>query len=335
MKILYAIQGTGNGHIARAHDIVPILKSKVETDVLISGIQSDIKADFNIDYQCRGLSFIFGKNGGVDKLETFKKFQSRKFLKEINELPIQQYDLIINDFEPISSWAARKHGIPCIGLSHQAAVIALNAPKAKNIDVLGQMILQYYAPCTSNYGFHFEKYNPNTFTPVIRKSIRDLQPTTEKYYTVYLPSYSNERLIKHLSKFNKTQWQVFSKHTTKEIKEGNIHIFPINNQHFISSMANARGVLCGAGFETPAEALYLEKKLMVIPMKGQYEQQCNAASLKELGVPVIKSLKKKHHEKIADWIESDQLIEVDYKDETELILENILNKHLYSSTKNL
>mgnify|MGYP003653144568 FL=1 len=37
---------------------------------------------------------------------------------------------------------------------------------------------------------------------------------------------------------------------------------------------------------------------MVIPIKGQYEQQCNVAALKEMGVPVIKSLKTKHVEKV-------------------------------------
>lgn len=56
--------------------------------------------------------------------------------------------------------------------------------------------------------------------------------------------------------------------------------------------------MCGAGFETPEEALFLGKKLMVIPIKGQYEQQCNVAALKEMGVPVIKSLKTKHVEKV-------------------------------------
>ena len=37
MKILYAIQGTGNGHIARAEDIVPVLKRFGTLDVLVSG----------------------------------------------------------------------------------------------------------------------------------------------------------------------------------------------------------------------------------------------------------------------------------------------------------
>ena len=42
MKILYAIQGTGNGHLSRARDIIPILQKKGEVDILISGIQSDV-----------------------------------------------------------------------------------------------------------------------------------------------------------------------------------------------------------------------------------------------------------------------------------------------------
>ena len=96
-------------------------------------------------------------------------------------------------------------------------------------------------------------------------------------------------------------------------------------------MANAEGVLCGAGFETPAEALFMKKKLMVIPMKGQYEQQCNAAALKEMGVPVIKSLKAKHIDKIKNWMESGTKIPVDYPDITESIIDNILQKQTASS----
>ncbi len=30
--------------------------------------------------------------------------------------------------------------------------------------------------------------------------------------------------------------------------------------------------------------MYLGKKLMVIPLKGQYEQECNSISLKEMGI---------------------------------------------------
>lgn len=61
MRILYAIQGTGNGHVCRAEDIVPLLMKKGEVDVLISGTQADVQLPFPIKYRFEGLSFIFGK----------------------------------------------------------------------------------------------------------------------------------------------------------------------------------------------------------------------------------------------------------------------------------
>lgn len=63
---------------------------------------------------------------------------------------------------------------------------------------------------------------------------------------------------------------------------------------------------------------------MVIPMKNQYEQQCNALALKEMGAAVLKKLNKKQVLKIAKWIQSDVLIPVDYPDTTEDILDAIL-----------
>ena len=41
---------------------------------------------------------------------------------------------------------------------------------------------------------------------------------------------------------------------------------------------------------------------MVIPMKGQYEQQCNAAALKKMDVPVLKKLKLSKLDKIKVWV---------------------------------
>ena len=51
MKILYAIQGTGNGHVSRARDIIPILQKKGDLDILVSGIQADVDLPYNIKYK--------------------------------------------------------------------------------------------------------------------------------------------------------------------------------------------------------------------------------------------------------------------------------------------
>ena len=58
----------------------------------------------------------------------------------------------------------------------------------------------------------------------------------------------------------------------------------MNKTLFNQSLIHCTGIITGGGFETPAEALHLGKKLMAIPIRGQYEQQCNAAALKEMGV---------------------------------------------------
>jgi len=123
MNILYAIQGTGNGHLSRAMDIIPCLQQHGNVDILVSGTQGDLSLPFPLKYKLRGLSFIFGKAGGVDLWKTCVKSNIRKLVKEINNLPVEKYDLVINDFEPVSAWACYLKNIPCIGLSHQATVL--------------------------------------------------------------------------------------------------------------------------------------------------------------------------------------------------------------------
>ena len=78
MRLLYAIQGTGNGHISRAEDIIPILKEYGKLDIFVSGAQADIKLSYPLKYKSRGLSFFFGKSGGIDFLKTFKQNSSKQ-----------------------------------------------------------------------------------------------------------------------------------------------------------------------------------------------------------------------------------------------------------------
>jgi uncharacterized protein (TIGR00661 family) len=333
MKILYAIQGTGNGHISRARDIIPVLQKRGELDILVSGIESEVSLPYPIKYRFRGLSFIFGKNGGIDLLETFKKSSIRKLFADIQQLPVEEYDIVISDFEPVSAWACKLKNKLCAGLSHQSAVINIKSPHPKKIDPIGKIVLKRYAPVSFSFGFHFEEYDKNIFTPVIRTQIRQALPQQNDYYTVYLPAYSDRKIMDVLGKINNADWQVFSKRCEKKISRGNICFNPVDNDTFINSMIHSKGVLCGAGFETPAEALFLKKKLMVIPMKGQYEQQCNAAALKKMGVPVIKNLKKKRIERIEQWVNNDELVTVNYPCNTESVIDLLIHQYRITEKK--
>lgn len=336
MKILFAVQGTGNGHLSRAKDIYPELKKYGDVDLLVSGYQADLSLPYPVKYRLKGLSFIFGKHGGVSLWHTLRRLSPWQFFRDIYHLPVEDYDLVVNDFEPVSAWACRLRKVPCIALSHQSAVVQPAAPKPHVSGWFGRFILKYYAPFTTYYGFHFERYNDRIFTPVIRKEVQALTPGKGNHYTVYLPAYDDAALVRFLHRFKGVTWEVFSKHNKEAFTFENIEIRPIENEAFLKSLASCSGALLGAGFEGPAEALYLQKKLMVVPMKRQYEQQCNAEAIHKLGVPVIHSLSARSFRTVHQWLEGDTRITVKFPRETAAIAVNkMIEDFIHKAAENL
>jgi uncharacterized protein (TIGR00661 family) len=86
---------------------------------------------------------------------------------------------------------------------------------------------------------------------------------------------------------------------------GNITYYPINQKLFNESLISCDGIITGGGFETPAEALYLGKKILSIPIQNHYEQECNAEALKQMGIPVIYEVGTNFDEIIENWLNSD------------------------------
>lgn len=326
MKILFAIQGTGNGHISRAREIVPLLQQYGTVDLLVSGTQADVSLEQQLKYRFHGFSFVFGKNGGVDHWQTYKIMNLRRLWKDMQSLNLRQYDLIINDFEPVSAWACRHQKIESVSLSHQCSFLSAHTPRPEKWNY-GELIFKYYAPTTHHIGFHFERYDHFIHTPVIRSEIRQLQIENLGHYTVYLPAYDDKFLVKQLQQVKEVQWEIFSKHEKRPYTEKNITIKPIHNEAFNKSLATSEGLLTGGGFEGPAEALFLKKKVMMIPMKGQYEQQCNALSAMRLGVPIIHQIDSAFIEELRNWIADEQKIVVDFPDETANIVAELVSSY--------
>src|SRR5580704_13062556 len=86
MKILYAIQGTGNGHISRAREIVPLLQQYGELDLLVSGTQAEVSLSQPLKYKYHGFSFVFGTKGGVDNWATLKLMNLPQLWKDMHNL---------------------------------------------------------------------------------------------------------------------------------------------------------------------------------------------------------------------------------------------------------
>jgi uncharacterized protein (TIGR00661 family) len=215
-----------------------------------------------------------------------------------------------------------------VALSNQASLMHPDVPKPRTLSPVSKWIIKSFCPSNARYGLFYSKFNNSLFYPPIRENIKALNPTLGDYYVVYLPFYGDERIRQVLSEFKDVNWKVFSKHTRSRKIYDNIDIRPISENSFIRAIENCKGVLCSAGFGTTSEALYLKKKLLVIPMKGQYEQLCNAHALEQIGVTSIKSLNRANSEPIRDWLADETFPEVDFKDEKRSIVQKILTDYI-------
>ena len=168
MKILYSIQGTGNGHLSRAHYIYKILRKITKNiDVLIAGNNYSLKPNIPIKYKISGISFVI-VNGRIDYLKTISNFDLVKPFLDQKKIPFKSYDLIISDFEPISAWSSLRFSIPSIHISHQASFIEKNVPRPPQKNLMGEYVMKYFCPTNDYIGLHYQNYGDNISEPIIQ-----------------------------------------------------------------------------------------------------------------------------------------------------------------------
>ncbi|NDB53931.1 MAG: hypothetical protein EB025_07645 [Chitinophagaceae bacterium] len=148
----------------------------------------------------------------------------------------------------------------------------------------------------------------NTFSGIIRAV-----PTRAGHITVYLPAYEDSHLEQLFRSLPGTRFEVFSRNVTQFQQKGNVTFLPIDRERFDESLIHAEGIICGAGFETPAEAIQMGKKILAVPIEGQYEQKCNAIALECLGVSISK-ISKLTSDRIIDWLHNGKIIQKDYSE---------------------
>lgn len=307
MKIFYAVQATGNGHISRASEILPYLQEYGEVDVFLSGSNYSLKSNLPIAYRSKGLSLKYQTElGQIDIIETLKSISFRKIWNEAKFLPVEKYDLVINDFECITSLACRLKKVKSVHFGHQASFISKKVPRPQKREIIPEWIFSNYAKSSNTFGLHFKAYDDNIFTPIIRKSILDAEVKDLGHITVYVGQYNSPKIITALKSIKNQKFEVFSSDIYETRTENNIKLIPISQDLFGKSLINCHGIITGAGFETPAEALYLGKKLLVIPLRGQYEQYCNAEALKEFNVPVMPELNENFNTIFDSWMNGKQ-----------------------------
>ncbi|HSC37368.1 MAG TPA: glycosyltransferase family protein [Chitinophagaceae bacterium] len=329
MKIFYAVQATGNGHISRAMQLLPYLRRYGQVDIFLSGSNSQLNVDAPVRFRSKGLSLYYNHGGGLDYWKIASAVNPVHVWDELRELPVENYDVVINDFECITSLACAYKKVASVNFGHQASFHSPLAPRPKRKQLMGELILKNYARATQYLGLHFEQYDNFIFTPVIKKEVLQAKPVTKNHITVYLSAYSDETVFNYLKTIKGFHFHVFSKQVSKAATSENVTFIPVSDRLFTESMISSAGVITGAGFETPAEALQLKKKLLVIPIRGQYEQLCNAAALEGMGVTILDKMDDSFAAAFDKWMQTDEQKAVEYSHTAPKVVDHLFENYPY------
>lgn len=325
MRILYGVQGTGNGHLTRARAMAAAFRQhpSVELDFVISGRAQD--ALFGVeplgDFRWReGLSFAT-RDGKVSVMDTVSSNPWWKFWRDVRELDVSEYDLVVTDFEPVTAWAAKRCKVPSIGIGRQYAFY--HAHPSLPISSLQRAMVRQFTPVDIAIGTHWQPLGSATLPPIIetvgdteegerpvetgglpaRFDGHQLHPKEYLIYLPFEPLADIYRLLRELETLApRYHFHVFHPEAQPS-STANATLYAPSREQFKWQFERVTGVIANAGFGTSSEALMAGKKLLIKPLKGQFEQYANAYYLDAKQLAHV-SLELQAGE-IKQWLEAD------------------------------
>ncbi|GGA63494.1 glycosyl transferase [Neiella marina] len=311
MRILYGVQATGNGHITRARAMAQALNdTDIEVDFLFTGRPADQLFNMELFGQYKALPGLsFATSGGrVDLIKTLQQARIRQLFSDINKLDVSQYDLVLNDFEPVSAWAAKRANKRCIGLSHQSA-FSFDIPKTGQ-DLGSKLVMRYFAPSSEQLGVHWHHFGQPILPPIIDVGMTQTNATDNKV-VVYLPFEELSIIKQMLQPFSNYRFYIYHPQATNA-EEGHLSLRALSRVTFEHDLLEAEGVIANGGFELPSEALFLGKKILVKPLVRQFEQESNVLTLEQLGL--ASSMADLDSSKVSQWLDAPSAQPINYPD---------------------
>jgi len=301
IKVLYGVQGTGNGHISRAGAMNKALAelNKFQVSWIMSGRPHEkIMCCEEYDWY-RGMTFATN-NGKIEILNTIAGNNVFQFIRDVRKLCLDNYDLIITDFEPVVSWAAKKQGRKTIGIGHQYAFYHSVPVVGKNR--FSELTMKYFAPADIKLGLHWHHFGQPILPPIVDMHAVSLdQQVVPDKVLVYLPFENQDKLMQLLKELPQWNFYIYSSEM-EDYNRGNIHTRAISKTGFKNDLVTASALITNSGFELISECLMLGKRILTKPLLGQIEQLSNAQALSELDYATV--ISEFSLKAISQWLES-------------------------------
>ena len=300
-RILYGVAGEGFGHCSRAHLIGQRLLD-CGHDVRFVGFA---KAPLYLSQvfgerakEILGLSFEYTR-GRINRWKTFERGLLRfpRIVSENRRLlrsHLDQFapDVVLSDFEPFSAWWARWNGVPLVSVDNEHVLThcRLDHPRRHVVSrLIAGSVTRCYAPRANAYvvltffDVPVKGRSVVLAPPVVRSAVTELTPTEGDTLLVYVSTgQGRDRLLEVLNAFPRQRFLVYG--FDLDVQRGHCTFKRRSTEGFLRDMAGSRGVIASAGFSLISECMVLKKRMLLVPVAGQYEQRLNAGHTERLGL---------------------------------------------------
>jgi uncharacterized protein (TIGR00661 family) len=300
-KILYGVAGEGFGHSTRSQIIGKYLLDRGH-DVLFVGSMKSLH--YLNDYFPERVREIFGltlvyKKTKLKMIDTVitniqrapEGFNKNKILfdKEIKRF---NPDLVISDFEPFTIHWSEKKKKPCLSIDHQGALtyLKLDPVKGSLFSKIAAKILTktYYRGIVHHIIVNFFRaevtsQNCQLAPPVIRPQAKQFQTTTGKHLVCYISDRClKDKMIRFFNQIKDLDFYIYG--LNEESQKGNCFFKKTATKEFLQDLSGSIGVISMGGFSLISECLYFNKKILLMPPQGHYEQIINTYYVEKLGL---------------------------------------------------
>ena len=298
-RILYGVAGEGFGHCSRAHLIGQRLLDAGHDVMFVGFAKAPLYLRQVFGDRAReilGLSFEYD-HGRINRWKTFERNllrfprivrSNRRFFRD--EVDRFGPDLVLSDFEPFSAWWAWRHGVPLVSVDNEHLLTHCRLDHLRR-QAVSRLIAEAVTRC---YAFRADAYVVLSFfdlpvkgrsvvlaPPVVRTKVNELQPTEGDYLMVYASTgQGRDALLDVLDRFPRQRFTIYGFDIHAE--RGNCVFKRRSTEGFLGDLADSRGVIASAGFSLISECMALKKKMLLVPVAGQYEQFINARNVEKL-----------------------------------------------------
>jgi uncharacterized protein (TIGR00661 family) len=241
---------------------------------------------FVMDSKIKSVKLIPSVIKNILKLRVFKNSLNIIHAK-IKE---HQPNVIINFYNPLGGIYNLLYGstVPMVCVAHQYIYLHpdYEFPEGKKMD---RSAIKFYTRLTSfkankklALSFYpikdYKKKSIIGFPPLLRNEVFEQSIKQKEYLLVYLVNSGySEDIIRWHKKNPDVELHCF---TDKKELEGKydekLYFHKLDAQKFLLMMAECKGLVSTAGFESVCEAKYMGKPVFMVPVEGNYEQYCNA-----------------------------------------------------------